>query len=155
MRRRELEWSSRSIWAPISVKENMSKDVASVTAETCVAEIARRLRDEMIGCVPVTDGGKVVGIITDRDITCRVTAAGLDPVTTTAKAIMTTNVSVCFEDDLLGDAAKIMGDRRVRRLPVLDRNEELVGLLTADDLAWHTDSLLIGRVIGTVSEPHQ
>ncbi|MCP5117526.1 MAG: CBS domain-containing protein [bacterium] len=63
-------------------------------------------------------------------------------------------VSCCFEDDLLVDAAGIMEKKRVRRLPVLNRNEELVGLLTADDLAWHTDHILLGTVMESVSEPH-
>ncbi len=154
MARRTLEWKSRHRWAPITVKENMSSDVVSVDPETYVTHIAKLMRDEYVGCIPVKESGKVIGIITDRDITCRVTASGRDPATTTAKAAMTGDVSYCFEDDLLVDAAGIMEKKRVRRLPVLNRDEELVGLLTADDLAWHTDHILLGTVMESVSKPH-
>jgi CBS domain-containing protein len=154
MPRRELDWTSKHKWAPITVKENMSRDVASVEAETCVTDIAQLMRDQVIGCVPVKEDAKVIGIITDRDITCRVTSSGRDPATTTAKAIMTGDVSCCFEDDLLVKAAEIMAEKQVRRLPVLNRDEELVGLLTADDLAWHTDHMLLGAVIKSVYEAH-
>jgi CBS domain-containing protein len=154
MARRKLEWASKHKWAPITVKENMSRDEGSVEAETCVADIAQLMRDQVIGCVPVKEDGKVIGIITDRDITCRVTASGRDPATTTAKAIMTGDVACCFEDDSLVKAAEIMAEKRVRRLPVLNRDEGLVGLLTADDLAWHTDHILVGGVIETGYEAH-
>ena len=154
MARRELEWASKHKWAPITVKENMSRDVESVDPETCVADIAQLMRDEVVGCVPVKEDGKVIGIITDRDITCRVTAGGRDPATTTAKAIMTGDVSCCFEDDSLVKAAEIMEKKRVRRLPALNQDEDLVGLLTADDLAWHTDRMLVGEVIQTIYEAH-
>ncbi len=154
MPRRELDWKSRHKWAPITVNENMSGDVASVVTETCLTEIAKLMRDENVGCVPVKENGKVIGIITDRDIMCRVIASGRDPATTTAKAIMTEDVSCCFEDDLLVDAAGIMAEKRVRRLPVLNRDEELVGLLTADDLAWQTDQMLLGTVIQSVYAAH-
>jgi CBS domain-containing protein len=154
MPKRTLGWKSRHRWAPITVKENMSSDLVSVDPETCVTHIAKLMRDESVGCIPVKENGKLIGIITDRDITCRVTASGHDPATTTAKAVMTGDVSCCFEDDLLVDAAGIMEKERVRRLPVLNRDEELVGLLTADDLTWHTDHILLGTVMQSVSEPH-
>jgi CBS domain-containing protein len=133
----------------------MSKDVTYVEPGMSVTDIAKLLSDEDIGCVPVKENGKVIGIITDRDITCRVTANDRDPATTTAKEIMTGDVSCCFEDDLLRDAAEVMEKKRIRRLPVVDRDEELVGLLTADDLAWHTDHTLLGEVIERVYEAHE
>ena len=154
MPRRELDWKSRHKWARITVKENMSSDVAAVDMETCLTDIAKLMRDQEVGCVPVKENGKVIGIITDRDVTCRVTASGRDPGTTIAKEIMTGDISCCFEDDLLVKAAGIMAEKRVRRLPVLNRDEELVGLLTTDDLAWHTDHLLLGTVIQSVYEGH-
>ncbi len=155
MPRRELDWKSRHKWARITVKENMSSDVVSVDMEACLMDIAKLMRDQDVGCVPVKENGKVIGMITDRDITCRVTASGRDPGTTTAKTIMTSDVSCCFEDDLLFKAAEVMAEKQVRRLPVLNRNEELVGLLTVDDLAWHTDHLLLGTVIQSVYEAHE
>lgn len=155
MPRKELSWKSRVKWAPITVKENMSKDVKPIGPEICVTDIAKLLRDEKVGCVPVKEDNKVIGIITDRDITCRVTANDRNPAITVAKEIMTGDVSCCYEDDLLAHAARIMEKGRVRRLPVLDRNEELVGMLTADDLVWHTDHTLLGEVVAKVSELHK
>jgi CBS domain-containing protein len=155
MSRKELSWKSRLKWAPITIKENMSKDVKPIGPGVYVTDIAKLLRDEGVGCVPVKENNKVIGIITDRDITCRVTANDRNPATTVAKEIMSGDVSCCYEDDLLANAAKVMEKRRVRRLPVLDRNEELVGILTADDLAWHTDHSLLGEVVASVSEIHE
>jgi len=154
MQKRKLEWKSRHKWSPILVKENMSGVVASVKADSCITDIAQFMRDERVGCVPVIEDGKIIGIITDRDITCRAIASGRDPATTTAEAIMTSDVSCCFEDDLLVKAAEIMAEKGVRRLPVLNQDEEMVGLLTADDLALHTDHLLLGNVIESIYEPH-
>lgn len=155
MQRRELKWTSRHKWTAIRVKENMSRDLVSVDPETCATDIAKLMLDEYVGCVPVKENGQVIGIITDRDITCRITAKGRDPATTTAKVIMTRDISCCFEDDLLLDAAKIMAEKHVRRLPVLNRDEELVGLLTADDLAYETDRQLISKVIESTYQPHR
>jgi CBS domain-containing protein len=150
-----MDWASRHKWSPITVKDNMSKDVASVKADVTVAEIAQLMRDQAVGCVLVKEDGKVTGIITDRDIMCRVTASGSDPATTTAKAIMTGDVSCCFEDATLFEGAEIMAEKRIRRLPVVNRDEELVGLLTADDLSWHTDCVLLGEVIQSLYKPHE
>jgi CBS domain-containing protein len=143
-------WKFWQKWSSIKVKEIMSKDIRHVKAEICVRDVASLFRDEITGCVPVKENGKVIGIITDRDITCRVTAEDRDPATVTAKEIMTGDVSCCFEDDLLCDAAEVMEKKRIRRLPVLDRDEELVGLLTADVLARNADYTLFGKVMERV-----
>jgi CBS domain-containing protein len=150
MSKKEQNWKFWRKWGSIKVKENMSKDIRHVRPEMCVRDIANLFRDEKIGCVPVNENGKVIGIITDRDITCRVIAVDRDPATITAKEIMTSDVSCCFENDLLHDAAEIMEKTRVRRLPVLDRNEELVGLLTVDGLARNADHALLGKVVERV-----
>ena len=150
----KIGWKSKSKWAPIKIKENMSANVASVSRETSAAEIARILRDKHIGCVPVVENDQLIGMITDRDITCRVLAEGRNPDSTTASDIMSKDVSACFEDDCLADAAQIMEDHQVRRLPVLDREKRIVGILTADDLSWHTDHQLVGEVIEAVYERH-
>ncbi|MEK6248865.1 MAG: CBS domain-containing protein, partial [Planctomycetales bacterium] len=95
------------------------------------------------------------GIITDRDITCRVTADDRDPRTTTAKTIMTSVAGRCFENDSLAEAAKIMMEMRVRRLPVFSRGEDFVGVLSVGDLSAHTNHALLGEVMGTLYEAHK
>ena len=134
----------------------MRKQVFTVTTGQTLSDAAQFMWDHDFGSVPVVDQShRVVGMITDRDITCRVTASGHNPATTTAKAIMTGDVSCCFEEDPLVKAAEIMEEKRVRRLPVHNQDEVLVALLTADDLAWHTDHTLLGEVIETVYEVHE
>jgi CBS domain-containing protein len=154
MPRKELEWKFRHKWAPITVEENMSRQLVTVGPAGCVSDIAKLMRDEVVGCVVVEKEGDLIGIVTDRDITVKVTAEGRDPQTTTARDIMAGDVAWCFEDDNLTRAAEIMANKRVRRLPVLSGDRKLVGLLTADDLVWHTDNVFLGRVFEHVSEPH-
>lgn len=150
----KMQWKSKTKWEPITIKENMSPNAASVGPETSAKDIARVLRDRKIGCVPVMENDRLIGMITDRDITIRTVAEGRDAGSATARDIMSAPVCVCHEDDLLADAAQIMEDNHVRRLPVLDRDERLVGILTSDDLAWHTDHRLLGDVIQSVYERH-
>lgn len=149
-----IEWQSKPKWQPIRVRENMSPNVESVTGKVSAAEIAKIMRKKNIGCVPVVEDGNVVGMITDRDIVCRVAATNLDLERMKADEIMSKPISVCYEDDLLVDAAHIMERDQVRRLPVLNQDKQLVGILTADDLSWHTDHQLLGDVIESVSEHH-
>jgi CBS domain-containing protein len=150
----KMKWKSKAKWKPVTIKENMSPNVASVDPEVSAKYIATVLRDKKIGCVPVVESGHLVGMITDRDITIRTVAEGRDTDSTIARDIMSEPVNVCHEDDLLADAAQVMEENQVRRLPVLDRDEHLVGILTADDLAWHTDHRLLGDVIQSVYERH-
>ena len=101
----------------------MSLNIVSAGPETSVKYIAEISRDKHIGCVPVIENDHLIGMITDRDITIRTVAEGRDASSTTAGDIMSGPVSVCHEDDLLADAARIKEDKRVRRLMVLDRDE--------------------------------
>lgn len=151
----KMQWKSKTKWGPITIKENMSPNAAFVDPDMSAKEIATILRDKKIGCVPVMENERLIGMITDRDIAIRAVAEGPDSGRMTAREIMSAPVCVCHEDDLLADAAQIMEDNQVRRLPVLDRDERLVGLLTSDDLAWHTDHSLLGDVIQSVYERHR
>jgi CBS domain-containing protein len=150
----KMQWKSKIKWEPIRIKENMSPNAASVGPEMSAKDIATILRDKKIGCVPVMENDRLIGMITDRDITIRTVAEGSDSGSMTAREIMSAPVCVCHEDDLLSDAAHIMEENQVRRLPVLNRDERLVGILTSDDLAWHTDHRLLGGVIQSVYERH-
>ena len=152
---RPMEGRSKLHWRRIKVKDNMSGDVQTVESESYVVDAARLMREQNIGCVFVKEDGKVVGIITDRDITCRVTGDDLDPRATTAKTIMTTITGRCSENDYLDDAARIMMEMRVRRLPVFSRSEDFVGVLSVGDLSAHTDHTLLGEVMGKLYQAHK
>jgi CBS domain-containing protein len=93
-----MEGAKRSTehkWGPIAVAENMSRDVVCVGPDVPVSDVAKLMRDERVGCIPVKDHDTVVGIVTDRDITCRVTAAGHAGTSTSAEDVMTRDVAFC------------------------------------------------------------
>jgi CBS domain-containing protein len=130
------------------------KPAVTVTAGTSLIEVARLMRSRHIGSVVVTDndgGRKPVGIVTDRDIVIEVTAMGLDANVMTAGDIMTQSPAVSEPGDDALWALKIMRDRGVRRLPVVDANGEVEGLLAFDDLVQHLGNTLgdVAQVIGT------
>lgn len=149
-----IQWKSKLHWSPIKVDECMSTDVVCVEENQRVRELARIMRDENVGCIPIVTGNRLRGILTDRDIACRIVADGRDPDETLARDIMTKHVHVCHVDNSLVEAAHTMEDQQVRRLPVVGEGGEVVGLLTADDLSWHTDHQLVGSVIEAVHEHH-
>jgi CBS domain-containing protein len=88
-----------------------------------------------VGLLPVADKGKLVGVVTDRDICCSVVARDRDPETVTVREIMTTDVASCLEEQDCTEAARLMEDKHVRRLPVVNRQQAMTGLLSIDDLA--------------------
>lgn len=149
-----IQWKSKPRWSPIKVNERMSTHIVSVEPERPVRELAKIMRDEHVGCIPVVSDNLLLGMITDRDIACRSVAEARDLDETPARDIMTTPVYTCRTGELLVDAAQTMENQQVRRLPVMDEDGKVVGLLTADDLSWHTDHLLVGDVIEAVYERH-
>jgi signal-transduction protein with cAMP-binding, CBS, and nucleotidyltransferase domain len=108
--------------------------VVSESPDTPVSELARRMRDESVGSVVITNDRTPTGIVTDRDLTTRVLAESADPNDQTARDIMTEDL--CAVDPSTGfyEAAQVMSENGVRRLPVCDETDELVGIITADDL---------------------
>lgn len=117
------------------VRDIMTSKVTSISTEATVKEAARLMHDKHIGALPVMDGDKLVGIVTDRDICCLVVVTGHDAVMTKVKEIMETNVNICFDDEDITDAADLMAEQHIRRLAVLDRQKHLTGFLSVEDLA--------------------
>jgi CBS domain-containing protein len=117
------------------VRDIMTKSPLIISEETTVEYAARMMRDHNIGLIPVGDKEKVTGVITDRDIATRVTAESKDPRHTAVREVMTPTTAYCFEDQDIEDACFMMGEKRVRRLLVLDRSHDLVGILSLDDIA--------------------
>ena len=119
----------------MKVNELMSSKVEFTTPLSSTKEAARQMHDFHIGALPVIDDGELVGIITDRDICCKVTATGRDAGWTKVEEVMVKDVTTCFDDQNVGDAANIMIDSHIRRLAVLDHDNSMVGFLSVDDLA--------------------
>lgn len=119
----------------MKVSEVMTRQVRVVGPDRNVREAARLMDQMNVGVLPVCDGERLLGIITDRDITVRATAAGLDPDKVRVREIMSEDVRWCFEDEAVEDVAQMMGDVQIRRIPVVDRGKRLVGIVALGDLA--------------------
>ena len=138
----------------MQVYEAMTPDVVSVGPGTTLAEAARMMRTLHVGPLPVCDDGRIIGVLTDRDITVRATAEGLDPVTTPVGDVMTAEVLSCQETDNVSDAALKMQMLQVRRLIVLDEEGRLAGIVSLGDIALQgRDESLTGRTLERVSVP--
>lgn len=140
----------------MQLRQVMTRDVEVVRPDVPIRDAARRMREIDVGPIPVCDGERLVGLLTDRDITIRAVAQGCDPNTTCVRDVMTPDVTCCFEDQDVEQAAALMEQRQIRRLPVLDRNKHLVGIVSLGDLATCVpDRELIGETLSEVSSPAQ
>jgi len=136
----------------MKVREAMTGDVCLVDPDRSIREAARLMADQDIGALPVRENDRLVGMVTDRDIAVRAVAQGLGP-DTKIRAVMSQEVMYCFDDEELDDAAHNMGDIKVRRLPVLNRDKRLVGIISFGDVAQCEDASETGRAIADISAP--
>jgi CBS domain-containing protein len=135
----------------MKVQEIMAPDVETVCSNQTIKAIAQRMDRQAIGYFPVSDRGRLVGIITDRDIVCRVVADARDPVTTKVRDAMSKAVAYYFADDDLPTAVQLMEQNRIRRIPVLDHEERLVGVLSFTDVARHAPHRLTAELVEAVT----
>jgi CBS domain-containing protein len=132
----------------------MTRDVTCIGPEATLQDAAAKMKALDVGPLPVCQDGRLVGMVTDRDITVRATAEGDHPADIRVRDIMTPDVFYCFEDALVGNAALLMQQKLVRRLLVLDRDMKLVGIVSLGDLAVGThDEEMAGTTLEAVSEP--
>lgn len=117
------------------IKECMSKKVDLGTPNMTIIEAARKMRDGDYGILPVTENDRLVGMLTDRDLAVRAVAEGSDPNLTKVKDVMSDKVLYCYEDQSTQEVADNMGKNQVRRLPVLNRQKRLVGIVSLGDIA--------------------
>jgi CBS domain-containing protein len=138
----------------MQVSEIMTPHVEVIHPEATLKEAAQKMSRLEIGPLPVCDGEQLVGMLTDRDITIRATAQGCDPNTTRVREAMTSEVVYCFADQEVQIAAQMMQMRQIRRVPVLNRDKQLVGIVSLGDLSVETqDQQLAGQTLENVSEP--
>src|SRR5688572_20795235 len=136
----------------MKVREMMTTDVTTATPDTTLEEIATMMRDENIGSVPIVDDDELMGIITDRDIVVRCIAEGKDPVETEAEEVLSEEMITIGPDADASQAARLMGERQIRRLPVV-QDGRLVGMLALGDVAVkHSDEETSGEVLEEVSQ---
>lgn len=117
------------------IKDVMTQSPAYCRPDDTVASVARLMREHDCGIVPVCEGRKVVGVITDRDITCRAVAMGNNPAGVPVSQVMTSPVYCIHENHDIQDAVDLMEDKQVRRLPVIDEDGDIVGIVAPSDLA--------------------
>jgi len=118
----------------MKIKDVMTKNVASLHVDDTVIKAAEIMKEQNVGSVPVCDSNRVVGMITDRDIALRIVAAGKNADKQSVRDVMSTNPVIGQPEMDVLDAAKIMGERQIRRLPVIEKNG-LVGIVSLGDLA--------------------
>ena len=118
------------------VRDVMTRDVLTVGPEWLLQDVARLMRDENVGAIPVTEDEDLIGIVTDRDLVLRGLADGLSAAEgLRTRDVMSGGLMYCFEDQSVEEALQNVGERRVRRLPVVDREKRLVGMVTLSDLS--------------------
>ena len=119
-------------------REIMTRNVKTASREMTLREVAALMRDGDMGAMPVVENGKLVGIVTDRDIVVRAIADGKD-VSTAIGDVMTTEIFSARENDFVFEAIRLMGDRQVRRVPIINETGELVGIIAMADVALETE----------------
>lgn len=140
----------------MELREIMTRNPQVVSGAATLKEAAAKMKDLDVGLMPVCDGDRLQGMLTDRDITIRATAAGKDPGKTKVSDVMSTDVAYCFEDQEVAEAASLMEARQIRRLPILNKEKRLVGIVSLGDIAVHVgDRDLAGETLQEVSEPAQ
>lgn len=135
----------------MKISECMTPAVEIASPEDTIQKVARTLREIDAGAMPVGENDRLVGMITDRDIAVRAVADGLGPETIVRK-VMSETVHYCFDDEDLEDVSEKMAERKVRRLPVLNRKKRLVGIVSLGDLSL-SDGKSSGEALADISQP--
>lgn len=138
----------------MKLSEIMTREVEIIQPDDPLRLAAKKMRDRNIGFLPVCDGETLLGVLSDRDITIRALADGMDVNIMLGRDLMTTPAIYCFEDQDVSEAAKIMAENQIRRLVVLSRDDKcLVGVISLGDLARSGTVDLSGKVLQKVSQP--
>ena len=134
------------------VSDCMTRGVEIASPEETICDAARMMADCDAGALLVGENDRLVGVITDRDIAIRAVAEGKGP-DAKVRDVMSTEVRYCYEDDDVEEVLRNMGELQVRRLPVLNRDKRLVGIVSLSDLAMHGASTTAGQALGYIARP--
>jgi CBS domain-containing protein len=139
----------------MKVKEVMHKGVDWVSPDTPLTEVAKLMRAHDVGCVPIGEDDKLVGMVTDRDIVCKGLAdGGFDTKSAVARDVMSDGIHCCREDDDLAKAVHHMEQLKVRRLPVINKNKRMVGIISMGDVGTFASNELLAECVKSVSAHH-
>jgi len=137
----------------MQIADVMSRDVRLVSPDETVQSAARMMEREDIGFLPVGENDRIVGMITDRDIAMRAVAEGKDPKKTKVREVMTERVIYCMDDTDVEEAAQNMAEMRVRRMPIVDHEKRLVGVVSIGDIAFRHRPNVAGAALEGVCKP--
>jgi CBS domain-containing protein len=136
----------------MKVRALMTTEPVTVAPGATLGEVATLMKQQDCGAIPVVEGGRLVGIVTDRDIVIRGVAAGTDPKTQRVSTVMSADPVTVGPDDDVSDAEQVMADRQIRRLPVVE-GDRLVGIIVTAQIARAEDKRKVGETIKEISEP--
>jgi CBS domain-containing protein len=134
------------------ISEVMTSNPCAIDSDKPVAYAAKMMKDEDVGFAPIVEGDKLVGTVTDRDIAIKVVAEGKDPESTTVREIASTNLVTIDPQQDLDEALRLMASNQVRRLPVVEEDGKLVGVVAQKDVAEQNDDAKTGEVVQEISE---
>jgi len=138
----------------MKVKDVMTRGAECASPDDTLQAAARKMKSLDVGPLPVCDHDRITGMLTDRDIVVRAVAEGRDPLTAKVREAMSEGVVYVFEDDDVNEAARLMKEKQIRRLIVLNRDKRLTGIVSLGDLAVESgDERLSGKTLEKVSQP--
>ena len=138
----------------MKISEIMTRDIVVIQPDESLQSAAKKMRDRDIGFLPICDGEELIGVISDRDITIRALADGMDINVMLSRDLMTTPPIFCFEDQDVSEAANLMKENQIRRLVILSRaDNHVVRIISLGDLARNETATFSGKVLQKVSEP--
>jgi CBS domain-containing protein len=135
-----------------TIRDLMTSNPCSIEADKPVAYAAKMMRDEDVGLAPIVEGQKLIGTLTDRDIAIRVVAEGKDPESTTVREVATTRLVTVDPEQDLDEALRLMAQHQVRRLPVVEEDGRLAGVVAQADVAKHTSDEKTGDLVEQISQ---
>ena len=136
-----------------SVQDVMTSNPTSIDAGSSVVEAARIMKQEDVGIVPIVEDGRLVGTVTDRDIAVRVVAEGKDPQSVSVRELASTDLVTIDPQQDLDEALRLMASHQVRRLPVVEKDGRLVGIVAQADVAREADDKKTGDLVENISQP--
>lgn len=140
----------------MKISDIMTRDVQVVRPDETIRRAAQLMDELNVGSLPVCDGHRLVGMLTDRDITVRATSAGLTPDQCKVSEVMTADPRYCYEDDPVAEVTRMMGGQQIRRVPVVDRNDRLSGIVSLGDLATDAkNDRAVGDALERISAPSE
>jgi CBS domain-containing protein len=132
----------------------MHKNAEWVSPETPIAQVAKKMKDLDVGSLPVGENDRLIGMVTDRDLACRGLSDGRDVSRLTARDVMSKGIVYCSDTEDLEDAIRLMEEKKIRRLPVINEDKRMVGMLSLGDVSHAASREISGEVIAAVSAHH-